>query len=602
MTLGLIHVLREMSYHVIPPAWGPAYATAALCAGIVLGLWVPRRIIRRRLESDGPHADTAVSAGFAGAAPVKLDFAASLAGALIIALGLLWVMLCGGATFMEEYRAVLVRRFLHPVQLTHLLLWAPACAGLVFTGAIGTTLLVALHGWYRLITQPNTKVGRLWASMLLGALAAGLLARQTLPATALAWLAPLLMFVAGAISVAYRSDAVQIPARQPTPRRLTRDELLPLLAAALAAAVAGCALFLTISQGRVASQGLATGVVVLAAAACAGLLVAGGLWRLRLNADLGPPVLLLSAVTLLLPYQQVFVASVNVAFVRLAVVTGCAAICAALVGHRVRQFGRSMQDALSWTGRCVAGGFGLALALSPVCAARYTPSTPVMAVALIATAGTGLILILDSRAKAALRIATLIAAGLWLVSVPFATSALAATLRGQEPALPPAVTVGPLVDTARRLVIADKFRTATVRPHPPSMNGATAWQFDLAGPTLDAVVLERVTGADDQSVSDRELGRRLLRRLTSRLAHGGRLLVELPTAPFVAAALRDAAPPPPNSDATWNGYRLRVRSDAGEYEAVVFGNDIPALIKRYSALPGLEVSLRPLREPIEREP
>jgi hypothetical protein len=222
-------------------------------------------------------------------------------------------------------------------------------------------------------------------------------------------------------------------------------------------------------------------------------------------------------------------------------------------------------------------------------------------VALIATTGTGLILILDSRAKAALRIATVIAAGLWLVSVPPATSVLAATLRGQEPALPP-LAVGPLVDTARRLVIADKFRTAAVRPHPPSTNGATAWQFDLAGPTLDAVVLERVSGADDQSVSDREPGRRLLRRLTSRLAHGGRLLVELPTAPFIATALRDTAPPPPNSDSTWNGYRLRVRSDAGEYEAVVFGNDIPALIERYSALPGFEVSLRPLREPIERGP
>ncbi|MFQ5805369.1 MAG: hypothetical protein ACE5I3_02835 [Phycisphaerae bacterium] len=590
-TLGLITVLGEIGYHVTSPTRGWACMTAALCAGITLGLWIPRRIIRRRLQHDAGDPHDTPRPDPAGGGGLELEFAASLSGALIVMFALMWVVLCGGALLMEEYRAFLAQRFLYPIQLKRLCLSLPAYAGFVFAGATGTTLLVALHGWHRLVTQPNTNVARLWMSMLFGALAAGLLAYRILSAAILAWVAPLAIFVAGMIAVLRRSDAVGVPTPPPTQRAPARDELLSLLAAGLAAATSGTALSLATPHTWISSQSLAVGLVVLAGAALAGLLAARLLSRPRFSVDLGPLLLLLAAVALSLPYQQILAASVNSALVRLATVTGCAAACIVLAGRRVSRTSRSVQSALSWVGGFVAAGFGLALACLAVSGQRWNPSTPALVVSLVVTAGAGLVLILDSRAKTAMRIAGLVCIGLWLAAVPSAARALAQASRAPKAALPIPVP-GPLVETARRLVTADTFRTARVRPLPPSAAAAATWQFDLAGPALDLVILERVPGAGDGLVSDAELGRRLLRRATTRLARGGRLLIELPTASFVAAALDQIEPLA--DDPAWTAYRLHIRGARDEYEALVFGADIPALIERHTPLPDFEVSLRAL--------
>lgn len=591
-TLGLITILGEMGYHFVTPTRGPAYSTAALCAGIVLGLWMPRRIIRRRLargNTEGLPADLAAPGG------LKLEFAASLSGALIVTFALTWVVLCGGAVVMEEYRAFLSGRFLCPIWLLYLLLSAPACAGLMFAGATGTTLLLALHGWYRLVTQPNTNIARLWTSILLGALAAGLLAYQAASPTVLAWLAPLTVFIAGMISVFRRAEGVGRPSPQPTRPTLPRDEWLSLLAVGLAAAATGAALTLTIPSAWTAPRALAMEAAVLAGGACAGMFVARLLFRLRFSAGLGALALLLAAVTLLLPYQLMLAPSVNLALVRLAAVTGCATACVVLLGGRLAQSSRSVQYALSWVGRFAAVGFGSALPLTALGATRWSPATLAMLTALVATAGAGLVLILDSRTKTPTRAAGLICIGLWLAGVPSATHFLAEASRVPGPAArPPAER--PHVDLARRLVMADTFHTSRVQPLPPFPDSPTAWQFDLAGPALDLVILEGTGGADDWSVGDPELGRRLLRRVTSRLARGGRLLVELPTPPFLTAALSQFNPPA--AQPAWRAFRLRVRGETDEYEALVFGSDIPALIRRNTPLCELEVTLQPLHTSI----
>jgi len=590
-TLGLITVLGEMGHHVMSATRSSAYLTAALCAGIVLGLCIPRRIIRRRLERETGDADHTQRSDSARGGDLKVDFAASLSGALIVTFALTWVVLCGGAMLMEEYRAFLARQFLHPIQLTQLLLSAPAYAGLVFAGAAGTTLLVTLHGWYRLVRQPNATAAGLWTSVLLGAMVAGLLAQQVASPTILAWLAPLAVFVAGMIAVWRHSDTFSTPIPAPTQRQLTRDEWLSLLAAGLAAATTGTALSLATPHGWLATQNLAAQVTVLAGAACAGLFAARVLLRLRFSRDWGPLLLLLGAAALSLPYQRILAAPVNCALIRLAAVTTCAATCIVLGGRRVSPSSHSMQHALSWVGGFVAAGFGLTLAFVPATAAHWGPSAPAMIVALVVTAGAGLMLILDSHAKAATRIAGLVCVGLWLAGAPSAARSLAEALPPPEPAWPSPAT-RPLVHAARRLVTADPFRTAHVQPLSSSSDGPANWQFDLVGPALDVLILEAVTGADARPVWDAALGRRLLKRATTRLAKGGRLLIELPTAPFLVAALDRADTL--TGDPAWTGYRLGVRGEADEYEALVFGPDIPALIARQAPLPGFEVSLRPL--------
>ena len=98
---------------------------------------------------------------------------------------------------------------------------------------------------------------------------------------------------------------------------------------------------------------------------------------------------------------------------------------------------------------------------------------------------------------------------------------------------------------------------------------------------------------DEGDCADAELGQRLLRRAASRLVAGGRLLVELPMAASIAAALEQFDPRA--VDSNWAGFRLHARDDTHEYEAVVFGRDIPALVARNMPLPGVEVSLQPWR-------
>lgn len=598
-TLGLIAVLREMSYHALPPARGLTDTTAALCAGIVLGLWIPRRIIRRRLKHAEHGAGRSLSTDPASQRGVGVEFAALLAAALIIAFGVTWTVLCGVAVFMEDYRAFLAQRFLHPAWLTRLLLALPVQAGLVIVGATGTTLLVALHGWYRLAAQPIMKIVRLWVSILLGALAAGLLAGSGVSFTVLAWLAPLVTFIASPIAVSYRAETLTAPPAHPSQQPAIRTELLPLLTAGLAAAAAATALLLTIPRGGVMPVGLGTGVAVLAGAAGVGLLAARTVSRLRFSADLGTLALLLAAVALLFPYGQFLATSANVVLARLAAATCCSAACIVLVGRRVSRANRDVQRALSWVGRFVAGGFGLVMVLASIGAASWNPAVVALIGALVTTAGAGLLLILDSRAKVTIRAAGLIGVGLWLGMVPSATNLMAEPVHAPE-SNEQYVASRPSTEAARRLVFAGQFQVGSVQPLRSPARGVAPWHSDLTGPMLDVVVLQSLSRPADDPAPDIELGRRLLRRLTTRLAPNGRLMIELPTPPFVAAALDEFAVTARNP--AFRGYRLDVRGGTDECEAVVFGADIPALVARHTPVPGWEVSLRPLRAATDRKP
>jgi len=592
-TLGVITVLGEMRYHILSPTRCAAYALAALCAGIVLGLCVPRGIIRRRLTRRTGDANKMPLPQSVQPGDLKLEFAASLAGGLILAFALTWVMLSGGAVLMEGYRGVLVRRFAPPVWLTHLLLSGPILAGLALAGATGTTLLVAMHGWYRLVTQPKTEITRLWAGMLVGVLAAGLLAGQVASRPILTGLALLALFAAGAIAVLRRSDAVATPAIPDTRTTLLWGEWLALPTAGLAAALAATALVLASPPAGATAHNPPVHIVALAGATCAGLAGTRLIGRLRLSLDLGSPALLLGAVALLMSYQYI-VAPVNVALVRLVVVSGCAAACVALVSQRIAITHHSIQSAFSLVGRFVAGGFGAALVLLPTSVERWNPSASATVVAIIATAGAGATLVLDRRMKTIHRLAGLICIAVWLTAVPSARRALAEALQARE-AQPQHAAPGPFVQAARQLVTADPFHTACLRPFSPGPGATEAFRFDLTGPALDLVILESPAGSDDPPVPDADGGRRLLRRIGTRLARGGRLLVELPIPPHFADALDQFTQASGGRD--WSGYRLRVRDETREYQALVFGRDIPALIERNQRGSELEVSLEAIRSP-----
>jgi hypothetical protein len=209
-----------------------------------------------------------------------------------------------------------------------------------------------------------------------------------------------------------------------------------------------------------------------------------------------------------------------------------------------------------------------------------------MIVSLVAAGAAGLALLLAGRVSPALRMVGMSCVVLWLAGAPLAQRSL--TLGSRRPGVSGPTTAAPLAIAARRLVTADAFETAHVRPLPPSAADATGWRFDLAGSALDLIVLESVPAGD--TVGDWE--RRLLKRIGTRLAQGGRLLVELPAPPGVADALGRFRPA--SAGAAWTGYRLRLSSETAQYEALVFGRDIPALMARNTRTTEFQVSLQPL--------
>jgi hypothetical protein len=143
---GVVRVLGELTEQLNTARAAVGYGGAAICIGAFFGLVVPRRIIRRRL---GGEADS-----HGGAGPgVRFEFAATLAGVLILCLALVWTGLLGLASGLESYRILLTHRFVHPPGVTRLLMEAPVGLGLALLGAAGSTLLVALHGWLRLLQK-----------------------------------------------------------------------------------------------------------------------------------------------------------------------------------------------------------------------------------------------------------------------------------------------------------------------------------------------------------------------------------------------------------------------------------------------------------------
>jgi hypothetical protein len=363
-----------------------------------------------------------------------------------------------------------------------------------------------------------------------------------------------------------------------------------LLTAGLAAALIAGALVLTIPSAGVTAGRLSAGVITLAAGAGAGLVAARLIARLRLSVDLAPLVLLLAACALLLPYRQLLAVSVSAALVRLLVVTGCAAACVVLIGQRVDQVHHSIQCSLSWVGRAAAAGLGLTLILLLVLTAAWSSSAGVMILSVGAAAGAAVALMVGSRVNPGLRMVGMSCVILWLAGAPLARRTLSQA--SSAPAPDSVLTSNPLATAARQLLTAGAFEAECVQPSPPSAAGATGWQFDLGGSPLDLIILESVPEAVNQQARGDDWERRLLGRLGTRLASGGRLLVELPTPVRMVEALREFDST--HAGGGWTGYRLRISSETYAYEALVFGRDIPALIARNERASELQVALQPL--------
>ena len=590
--LGLTALLRELAYHVSPPGRAAAYTGAALCVGIVLGLWVPRSVIRRRLArlnrrptDEGEGDRVAADASTPNNEP-DLGFAASLTGVLILVLGLLWVLSYAGAATLETYRQLLTHRFCYPAGVTHVLLWSPTCLGLVLIGALATTALSALHGWHRLVTAPHTKVAELWAVILSAAVLAGVATGRIESPAILGLLAPLAVLLAGALSVFRETGAASWYVRKP-PRSCAAAEVLPLLMAAVAATVTGTALLSLLARGPLPVSGLGVQTAVLTSALLGGLIFARLLLRWPWAAQTAPLVLLLSAAALLLPYTMLLAAWAESDLMRLGLGAFCSSACVVLIGRRLGRASGSVQYALSWVGVAVAAGMGLTLAVGPLCAERFGAAMLPVTGALIAMAVAGLVLILDAGTGTAVRLTGLVTIGLCLLLVPLSPGtppdANYATRQTERPS-----AESPATRAGRNLLTPSVLRTACVCPSGGVVDGQrrSAWQIDLGGRRWDTLLIEQTPHEAWQKQRGPDV-HRLMRRCVSALARGGRLVIELPADALAEAARAHLAP----------AHRLRVARGDDVYEALVLGRDVSAWIAERPRPEGFDVSLHPAPRP-----
>jgi hypothetical protein len=596
--VGMLLLNDELAQQVSTARNAVGCGGAALALGVVLGLLIPRRVIRRRLGGVEGHGAAALPNAIPGPAATGegLEFAASVTGALILVLGLLWVLLAGLAGSMESFRAMLTQRFMHPPWLTQAVLLGPVLVGLVLAGTVGTTVVVALLGWHRLVSRDGRGPVRLWLTMIVAALI-GTVAVVGVPKHRVLIILDLLaVFGAGILAVLRKPVGEgRSAAAEETPEH-PAGLAASLIVVTAGSALAGVALVIGTPAEPVAISLAASGACALGGAALAGLLLGHASLRLLPRVDAALPLLLLAeAVVMGLLCRWTAAAEPLTRFWCPAGVVCVAVASIVLAGHAAASASGRVQPAVARVGASAAGGMAAGLLVASLWLTAQTLSPVVILSTLIATAVAGLVLVFQRPAPVALRAAGLAAIGVWLAVIVLGPGEVADTSRitrrdAPEPSEFTRVARRVLGLPQERVVQADSAATGP---------GPSAWQIDLGGPRWDVLILTSQPGEwSSSSPPSPRRALRLVRRCARSLLDGGRLVVELPAAGLARAAF----------EVFGIGADGRIRSEAmllqvergpEVYSAVVFGRDVSAWVDKLRPGEGFRITGRPLREPLE---
>lgn len=577
-TIGLLIVLHELTFHVQYPAHAIGLVGSSLCVGIVLGLWIPRRMIRRRLA---PSPDAGQPAS------VEPEFAASLAGSLILLSGLGWLLLGGGALRMETYRAFIVARFVLPAGLMPVVLLLPACFGTAFVGAICTATLTAGRGWFRLVSPAAAGTGVLWATMLLAGALAGAVATVAPNAATLMIVSLLAIFAAGVLAVYRppRGAGANPPQPSTTSASAGAGSWLVMSTASASAGVA-CALALPNASPAMAQLGAALGVLALSW--LTGMLLAGRGTAERTQLT---PFLLLASAAVWALAPHLTAEPGRLALLRLAGVGCCAAASMVLIGRRFATGGNDARHMPARVAGYAAAVTGLALALGTIAAGRIDTGNISIVIALATTAVAGLVLLLSPEISPALRIAGSAMVAAWL-GVVFLFGGLEAPANAAGQPCERAVADRPAARVARALWKGPGTAEVCVRRQPSSAPGRfrRGWRIDLSGPRYTCVVISSPQPAGDRQ--DEHADRRLIRRCASALVRGGHLVLELPADELAGPAL-DFLRRDPLAEG-WDGCLLRVTGPDGAYAAVLMGPSVAAWVEHHPWPTGFDATTHEL--------
>ncbi len=545
-------LLAELTQHTGCPRAVAALGGVCLALGAVAGLWLPRRLIRRRLAgAGGARIATLPAALGEGTAEVGFGFVATLAGTLLLVLGLAWVAVLGGAGALESWRATLIRRFIWPVPMVEPLAWTPVLLGMMVLGLVGALALQVLLGWQRLTEDASAGALRLWLAGLIGGLAgAGLAA--LLPGPAAAVLAPLALFVAAGLVVC-RPISGQGRAAGAAAVAPGGQWAGPLIVAGVAVALTGLALGAELTGAAPTVAAAAQALALLLGAAGVGLAVAWIVRRRHVPESLvsGAALLLLSLCWGLAGLPSSGAAGGG--WLRLGAGAMLAAMGCALGGPLVARALQSTQRALGWVGAPlialgVAGLVGAAL-LGEHAEGPCWVSLPAGAVAVLA----GLWQITQWQWRGGVLTAA------WLVVLLLLP---ARHVRGDRAAASDgavAAAIDVLVWPRARVMCAAVGGRET----------SAAWGLDRSGPAWDVVVLDAHAAAGALS---RGQGQNLLRRSGTALRRSGRLIVVPPV--DALSVTGDFLPGP--------GWVVRSRVAGREFVAVVYDADVPAWLAQHA--------------------
>lgn len=512
MTVGLLRVAEELNQHLPSARDVVGLMGVAAGAGIIGGLWLPQWFLRRRLGgvSGRPIDHTPIP---------EPEFAASLVGLLVLALAGLSATLAVVLTGAESYRGWLTLRFLHPPWLTRVLLTAPIAAGLALAAAAGGVVLIALHGWHRVLRGPGARAAPLWITLLgTASVAAAAVAAAPRPPR-LDFVVLLTLFVAAALAVWRRSSSAPRSDSQPVGSGVARALAWPLLVMGAAATAAGLALVVAAPAHPVVGQPTAGIPALYGGSALAGVLVTRWPATGR-GTGLGTLawLLLALAVTWGLPTGGTNFGAV----VRSVLNVGLATACVVVVGRRLARAYSRAQPALVVVGVVAGAGFGLGTAAGPLLHAALDSPTIPLIVSLALTALTALAWVYARAASTRRRGLGLAVVGVWLLALLLV------------PLAPPPNTPDPTTTafTPPDLAFVTSGVNAAWRTTAPQTSATwRAADVDLGGPRLDLLVL---TGPD----VERRSAARLIRRCTRALLPGGRLALVGPQPVLTDAAFR----------------------------------------------------------------
>lgn len=223
LTVVQVEALR---WHLIDPALASAYALLAASAGWVFGMWLPRVILRKRVNRSLEATE----------APAQYDSVAMVVAGLTLLTGVVWSVATALALTLEDWRGFVVTQFGFPATLTRFAVVTPPLLLLSAVGACSAMLLTASAGWLRLVALSGAARTRSAASRVVVprlqitlmpyavAFATGAGAAAWITESSVSAIAGLLMFFAAAM-LALAQRAPRLTLRRPAVTPLQREDL-----------------------------------------------------------------------------------------------------------------------------------------------------------------------------------------------------------------------------------------------------------------------------------------------------------------------------------------------------------------------------------------